>query len=133
MLDPSSTKTADDPRPGVWVGHVVLPTGDVPAANAYWTSLGMRALESGDGFAVLELRGGTHLVLVGSDAPLAAGTSCPFDLMVEDVDSTHAHYSSLGLEPSEMKRNDIHDSFTIVDPSGYVLTVNSSHVSDQPV
>ena len=128
-----SDSTAKDPRPEVWVGHVVLPTPDVMRANEYWTAVGMRAITDGDGFAVLELRGGTHLVLVGSDAPIAAGSPCPFDLMVEDIDAAHARYADLGFEPSEMKRGEIHDSFTLVDPSGYLVTVNSSHVSDLPV
>jgi len=123
----------EDERPPVWVGHVVLPTAEVERANDYWTGLGMRALEQGDGFAVLELRGGTHLVLIGSDANVAAGTPCPFDLMVEDVDAAWKRYQALGLGPSEIERDSIHDSFTLVDPSGYVVTVNSSHVSDFPV
>jgi len=123
----------DDLRPPVWVGHVVLPTSDVPKANAFWTSVGMRPIEMGDGFAVLELRGGTHLVLIGADAGVAAGTPCPFDIMVEDVEQARARLEELGLSPSEIARNEIHDSFTIVDPTGYRVTVNSSHVSDQPV
>lgn len=122
-----------DPRPPVWIGHVVLPTVDVRRANEYWVALGMRPLESGDSFAVLELRGGTHLVLVGADAGVTDGTPCPFDLMVEDVDAARARYEALGFAPSETIRGDIHDAFTMLDPSGYVVTVNSSHVSDQPV
>lgn len=122
-----------DPRPPVWVGHVILATTDVGTANEYWAQVGMRPIESGKGFAVLELRGGTHLVLVGSDAPVREGTPCPFDLMVEDVDATHTRCEALGFAPSPMIRGDIHDSFTMVDPSGYVVTVNSSHVSDRPV
>jgi catechol 2,3-dioxygenase-like lactoylglutathione lyase family enzyme len=115
------------------VGHVVLSTADVAAGNTFWTDAGMRPLASGEGFAVLELRGGTHLVLVAADAKVAAGTPCSFDLMVEDVDETHARYEGLGFGPSSIARGEIHDSFTVVDPSGYVVTVNSSHVSDQPV
>ena len=123
----------EDPRPSVWVGHVVLATTDVAKGNDYWVAVGMRPIASGDGFAVLELRGGTHLVLVASDADVSEGTPCPFDVMVEDVDAAHARYEKLGFTPSETSRGEIHDSFTIVDPSGYVVTVNSSHVSDQPV
>ena len=123
----------EDPRPPVWVGHVVLATTDVAKGNDYWVAVGMRPITSGDGFAVLELRGGTHLVLVASDADVSEGTPCPFDVMVEDVDDAHARYEKLGFVPSETSRGEIHDSFTIVDPSGYVVTVNSSHVSDQPV
>ena len=129
MADP----TTSDPRPDVWVGHVVLPTADIGRANDYWVAIGMRAIAQGEGFAILELRGGTHLVLVGSDAPVAPGTPCPFDIMVEDVDAARARYLELGFEPSEMKRDEIHDSFTLLAPSGHVVTVNSSHVSGQPI
>ena len=127
------SKNESDPRPAVWVGHVVLSTTDIAGANDYWTSIGMRPLVTGDGFAVLELRGGTHLVLTRADGDVSAGTPCPFDIMVEDVDATHATYTEMGLSPGEIQRAEIHDSFTIVDPSGYVVTINSSHVSDQPV
>ena len=127
------SKTKQDPRPPVWVGHIVLATTDVAKSNDYWVTAGMRPIENGDGFAILELRGGTHLVLVGSDAGVSKDTPCPFDIMVEDVDEAHLRYEKLGFAPSDMSRGDIHDSFTMVDPSGYVVTVNSSHVSDQPV
>ena len=128
MSDPKK-----DPRPSVWVGHVILATPDIAVANDYWVAAGMRPITSGDGFAVLELRGGTHLVLVGSDAGVSEGTPCPFDIMVENVDDARARYEKLGFAPGQMSRGDIHDSFTMVDPSGYVVTVNSSHVSDEPV
>lgn len=128
-----SNSNPSDERPSVWVGHLVLQAPAVPVARDYWVAAGMRHITSGDGFAVLELRGGTHLVLVASDQPVAAGTQAPFDLMVEDLDAMHAHYRELALEPSEIERGDIHDSFTLTDPSGYVVTVNSTHVSDLPV
>ena len=48
----------------------------------------MRAVEHSSNVAVLELRGGTDLVLVPSDE-VAAGEA-PFDLMVDDLDATHA-------------------------------------------
>jgi len=53
--------------------------------------------------------------------------------MVEDLDATHEHYTALALSPGEIERGNIHDSFTLTDPSGYVVTVNSTHVSDLPV
>jgi len=127
------SKTEREPRPLVWVGHIVLATTDIARANDYWVAAGMRPLENGDGFAILELRGGTHLVLLPSEADVSQGTPCPFDIMVEDVDEAHLRYEKLGFAPSEMSRGDIHDSFTMVDPSGYRVTVNSSHVSEQPV
>ena len=53
--------------------------------------------------------------------------------MVEDVDATHAEYSAKGLTVSEIQRGRIHDSFTFTEPGGNRITVNSTHVSDQPV
>ncbi len=130
----TSTGTeSDDPRPPVWIGHVIMAVPDVAKANEFWTAAGMRHIESGDAFAVLELRGGTHLVLLASEEPVAAGARAPFDLMVEDIDAARARYSELGLAPSELERGKIHDSFTLTDPSGTLVTVNSSHVSDRPV
>ena len=84
-----------------------------------------------DGFAVLELRGGTHLVLLPSEEP--ASGEAYFDLMVEDIDAAHAELRGKGLEPSEIQPGKIHRSFTLASPSGHMLKFNSTHVSDLPV
>jgi hypothetical protein len=93
--------------------------------------LGMRPIVQGENFAVLELRAGTHLVLERAD-PVTPGAAS-FDLMVEDLQATHRRLSELGLAPSEISEGRIHRSFTVRDPSGHVITFNSSHTSDQPV
>lgn len=120
-----------DERPSVWVGHVTLPTTDIPATRDFMLELGMRFIAGGDDFAVLELRGGTHLVLLPADEPPSGPAY--FDLMVEDLDSTHEQLHALGLAPSHIEKGRIHSSFTVTAPSGHVITFNSSHVSDQPV
>ncbi len=88
-------------------------------------------IAKGDGFAILELRAGTHLFLEALDQ-IEPGDA-PFDLMVEDLDTTHSRLVGLGLSPSAISEGKIHRSFTIQDPSGHVVKFNSSHVSDQPV
>ena len=123
--------TADDPRPGVWIGHAVLPTPDIEATEAFMVGVGMRPIERGDGFAVLELRGGTHLVLVPGEA--VDDEPADFDLMVDDLDATHAAFVEDGLAPSKIERQTIHDSFSLRAPSGHVISFNSTHVSDRPV
>lgn len=122
---------AQDGRPGVWVGHVTLSTPDLHATRDFMLQLGMRAIAQGDDFAVLELRGGTHLVLLPGEE--AASGSAYFDLMVDDLDATHAKLLSLGLAPSGIESGRIHRSFSVRAPSGHTFTVNSSHVSDRPV
>ena len=113
-------------RPSVWIGHTVLTVGDVDRSADYWQGLGMREVERNQRVAVLELRGGTHLVLVPGTP--AEDADAPFDLMVEDVDATHAAWEARGLDPSPIERGRIHAAFTLRDPDGYRVTVNSSHV-----
>ena len=121
----------NDPRPPVWVGHVTMASHRLDESWELMQKLGMRPLFHRDDVGVLELRGGTHLVLLPTDEALSG--SAPFDLMVEDLDATHKQLAEQGLSPSEIERGNIHDSFTIRDPSGLDVTFNSTHVSDQPV
>ena len=120
-----------DPRPPVWVGHISLTTDCLDDSHAFMIKLGMRPVASGEDFAVLELRGGTHLVLLRGEE--VAPGDAPFDLMVEDLDATHRLLSDLDLSPSEIAEGKIHRSFSVRDPSGHLIKFNSSHVSDQPV
>ena len=122
-----------DERPAVWVGHVALGVGDLARSREFWEALGMRLVEAHERVAVLELRGGTHLVLVPAREPAQPGARAPFDLMVDDLDAMHARYAELGLHPSAIRDGGIHRAFDLVDPSGYLVTVNSSHVAGRPV
>jgi hypothetical protein len=126
------TKTIDQ-RPPVAVGHVRLPVGDVAAAARWLETAGLRPIVQMDELAVLELRGGTHVVVRKTEPPPASGTAAPFDLMVDDVDATHRDYAAKGLSPTPISRGRIHDSFQVAGPSGWLFTINSSHTSDKPV
>jgi catechol 2,3-dioxygenase-like lactoylglutathione lyase family enzyme len=122
---------APDQRPPVWVGHITLTTNEIPNTYDFLVRLGMRPIEQGEAFAVLELRGGTHLVLIRADdaTPGQAG----FDLMVEDIEATHQQLRTAGFETSAIATGKIHHSFTVTSPAGHTIQFNSSHVSDQPV
>ena len=124
---------AKDERPPVAVGHVSLNVTDLARATTYFKAVGMRSVHEGDPITVLELRGGTHLILRAGAEPVANGAKAPFDLMVDDIDRTRDAYAAKGLAPSETKRGTIHDWFTITDPDGYEFTVTSSHASGLPV
>lgn len=115
-----------DPRPPVWVGHVRAPAPDVPAAIRFWRTVGMRVISEQPDFAVLELRGGTHVVVM----PETAGqlSDVPFDVMVDDVEATWQRFRGAGLEPSPITSGTVHSSFNVTDPAGRRVTVNSSHV-----
>ena len=116
--------TTSDERPATWVGHIVVNATDISESADFYVAFGMREIVRNEQVCVLELRGGTHLVVVRGEP----AESASFDLMVEDVDAVHAELSGRGLAPADIERGNIHDSFTLLDPAGTRLTVNSSHV-----
>ncbi len=122
------TKNDSDPRPAVWVGHTVMGVPDVAKTVEFMIRLGTRLVEQGPGIGILELRGGTHLLLMRSEDPVPSDATAPFDLMVEDVDAAHAEYKAAGLAPSAIEAGPHHRAFTVTAPSGHRVTINSSHV-----
>ena len=118
-------------RPPVWVGHIRLETNRFEASTAFMQQIGMRLLEAFESIAIFELRGGTHLVLQEKESMTPSASY--FDLMVDDIEQTHAEFVAKGLKPSEMESGTIHQSFYIEDPAGNTIKFNSTHVSDQPV
>src|SRR5271156_911297 len=81
-----------DQRPPVAVGHVRLNVTDVGAAARWLETVGLRPIVTMNELAVLELRGGTHVVVRQAEGPPAPGTGAPFDLMVDAIDATHRDY-----------------------------------------
>ena len=119
----------DASRPVFAIGHISMPVEDVHAAYGFFVRHGMRAILERDDFGILELRGGTHLILTRSDEAIAEGQRAPFDLMVDDVDAVHAAFVADDVEATEIERGKIHDSFQVNGPSGYVIPINSSHAA----
>ena len=124
---------AVDQRPPVAIGHVHLHVTDVGVASHWLATLGLRPIVSSGDLAVLELRGGTHLVVIQAAQPPEPRTGAPFDLMFDDVDATHRVFEERGLCPSSIQRGRAHDSFEIIGPDGWVFTVISSHATGQPI
>ncbi|MGQ0663582.1 MAG: VOC family protein [Pseudomonadota bacterium] len=122
-----------DERPALAVGHVMLKVNDIAPAAEFFEALGLRPIFRSRAFAVLELRGGTHLVLTRAKKPVALGRPAPFDLMVDDVDAARRAYQAKGFKTSRISRGRIHDSFMVRSPDGYEVEINSSHASGQPV
>ena len=114
--------TDDDKRPRFGIGHMAFPATDVAELVDFYTSIGMRLVVNMGRAAILELRGGTHLILQqGSDAD---GT---LDLIVDDIDETWSVLDAAGAKPSSIKRGNPHDRFVATDPQGNTLVVNSNH------
>ena len=127
------SNAVDDGRPGVAVGHVGLKVASVEESKTFFVRHGMREIVAKENFAVLELRGGTHLVLSTREADQAPVEKCDFDLMVDDIDAAYKRFLDDGRELSEISRGRIHDSFTVSGPDGMEIDVNSSHAGDRVV
>ncbi len=120
-------------RPPVAIGHVSLRVTDIPQATQYFVTLGLRLIHQTQTLAVLELRGGTHLVLRPTTEPIPPGAKAPFDLMVDDIVKARQECGAVGMNPAELETGMVHRWFTLVGPDGYELTVTSSHTSGRVV
>ena len=121
-----------DLRPPVWVGHVVLETDRLEETEQFMRKIGMRSIVQRPEVAVLELRGGTHLVLIAR--PEVVAGAAPFDLMVEDLRATHEYFVALGLAPTPIETaSPEHERFLVREPAGHIIVFFSNHVSGQPV
>lgn len=121
-----------DPRPPLWVGHVVLETDRLEESEQFMRQIGARPIVKRSDFAVLELRGGTHVVLLAR--PQIVAGEAPFDLMVENLQTTHQHFLESGLAPTPIERiSPEHERFQVREPAGHVINFFSNHVSGQPV
>lgn len=123
----------DDNKPLVGVAHVVLLTDRMAESVHFMRALGMRLLFDGPEISVLEMRGGTHLLLMHSDKVVAG--EAPFDLMVDDLHDSHRRLSALGLAPSPIEARPAiaHELFTLREPAGRLITIFSSHTSGKPI
>ena len=72
------------------------------------------------------MRGGTHVVVRPGAAP---GGTAPFDLMVDDLDTTHRNYAQKGLSPLPIRERQAqydHDLFELSAPDGWAFTVDET-------
>lgn len=123
----------DKTAPPVALGHVRMDVNDVGAAARWFADMGPGSVATYETLAVLELGGGTHLVLRGTDARIPPGTVAPIDLMVDDLDASHAGCDRRGLAPGEITEGSVHRSFHARGPDGYSVKITSSHTGGRAV
>jgi catechol 2,3-dioxygenase-like lactoylglutathione lyase family enzyme len=116
---------SDEPRIGV--GHFSIRTSDVARSAEFYVSLGMTVFhEPTKGMAILELRGGTHMLIFRARTkPRPA--KLPFDLAVDDIDVLRRDLEARGFQPGPVIRDEYHRSFTCEDPDGHRITFSSDH------
>jgi catechol 2,3-dioxygenase-like lactoylglutathione lyase family enzyme len=121
--------------PPIAIGHVTLRVSDVGLAADFYRALGLRPILKQEELAILELRGGTHLILFRARGKPKAGPVRVFDFMVEDIEAAHAAMRRAGVKGTAIDEDHIagHLWFEIIDPDGHALRVFSSHTEGRPV
>ena len=118
---------ANDERPAFAIGHVRLPVEDVGAAHDFFVRHGLRGILNKPKLAIVELRGGTHLILSPAEQPIKDGAQAPFDLIVDDLDRAWQRFTDAGVHATAIERGEVHDLFHVSGPSGYWIRISSSH------
>lgn len=121
--------TSNKGKPSVSIGHVTMRTRCMSDSIRFMQAIGMQVVFEGSQVSILELRGGTHLLLLPSDEPAEAAAS--FDLMVDDLQAMHRKLSGLGyvLTPIVPRPEVGHETFEVTEPTGTRIVCYSSHAT----
>lgn len=115
---------SEDPRPRFSICHVQLTAADPVVLGEFYASIGMRMVATMANMSILELRGGTHLVIFRGEPGVTR-----LDLMVDDLDDIHALLAEMEANPEAIVLGSPHDTFRVNDPEGNALLIESSHVT----
>ena len=137
-------KTVVDPE--LAVAHLVFKVADLKSSCQFYSNLGLPPYATDEKVAIIELRGGTHLLLLSVDEPAGEDIaesltgqfhkrfSEQFDLMIEGkgLDELKKYRSELisrGIAAGEIPDETFfgHYLFCIKDPDGNGITIYTSH------
>ncbi|WP_258525067.1 VOC family protein [Enterobacter sp. 148H3] len=149
---PMKGKKMNELLPSAALAHFVMKVNDVDASYAFYQGLGLRALDKFPGMAIIELRGGTHLLLTEKDVPETQSLHISRvgqrpDFAAEKIDLMIAGHSRSELETyrtgliakgysaQEIAQETLfgHHYFSLQDPDGNGISFYTSHCSQQPV
>ena len=123
-------------------GHIFVRVKDLQKSAKFYERAGLPAFMRSDSIAIIELRGGTHIILSESDeamAPSRCGqmgqsTGERFDLMIEgnkreDLELYRIRLVGQNIEVSEINDEPYHGHyfFSIKDPDDNVIHIYTSH------
>lgn len=113
-------------KPGVWIGHVFMESLKINETLDFLKLIGVRVVGIFGEMAVLELRGGTHIVLKSVKESIT--TEVSFDLMVDDLEAQRQELIEHNYQPSEIQKGRVHNAFEVTEPGGNKIRFNNSHV-----
>jgi catechol 2,3-dioxygenase-like lactoylglutathione lyase family enzyme len=139
--------------PELAVGHLILHCKDIKESYVFYAGLGMRALGLYEETGILELRGGTHLLLCSQSradlhklpesrvgqlsSQVKRNERLDFILSSkkpEDLARFRNELLFAKVDADEIQQDEFgHHFFSIRDPDGYCVTLYTSHVGALPV
>ena len=142
----------EDSLPVAALAHFVMKVRNIEATYRFYSGLGLRALDTFPGLAIVELRGGTHLLIFQKDDDQASALhdglvgqrpefgSEKLDLMIAghtkaQLELYRAGLIDKGYSPSAIADGVLygHHHFSMQDPDGNGVTFYTSHCGDKPV
>jgi catechol-2,3-dioxygenase len=130
------------------VAHLVFKVADLKSSCQFYSKLGLPPFATDEKVAIIELRGGTHLLLLSVNEPAGEDIaesvtgqfhkrfSEQFDLMIEGkgLDELKKYRSELisrGIAAGEIPDESFfgHYLFCIKDPDGNGITIYTSHAT----
>jgi catechol 2,3-dioxygenase-like lactoylglutathione lyase family enzyme len=146
------SQSMDNTLPAAAFGHFIMRVGDVSISYKFYSDMGLRPCGVFPDLAIIELRGGSHILLFGKNGELpfpvtpsnlgqrSAIVSERLDLMIDgkaksDLEAYRATLAKNGFSVDEIAQDRLfgHHYFQLVDPDGNGITVYTSHVGDLPV
>jgi catechol 2,3-dioxygenase-like lactoylglutathione lyase family enzyme len=141
-----------DSLPAAALGHFVMKVANLGASYQFYADLGLRQIGIFPDVAIIELRGGTHILLIPESeeapftlAPSRVGQRGAFfsehiDLMINgktkgELEAFRATLLKKGIAAGEIAPKIFfgHHYFQLTDPDGHGITAYTSHVGELPV
>ena len=135
--------------PAVAFGHFVMEVNDIGISYQFYTKLGLRPFGIFPDLAIIELKGGTHILLFSKHDELpfslsyshlgqrAAFFNERLDLMIDgrsrsDLERYRTALIEKGLAVDAIAQDKFfgHAYFQLVDPDGNGITVYTSHTEE---
>ena len=138
--------------PAASFGHFVMKVNDIGASYRFYTDMGLRPFGIYPDLAIIELRGGSHILLFSKNGELpfsltssqlgqrGAFFSERLDLMIDgksksELEVYRTTLMEKGLSVDGIAQDQLfgHYYFQLVDPDGNGITVYTSHVGELSV
>ena len=121
-------------EPQIGIGHVALAVNDVAASAHFYAELGLKPCFENEGMAILELRGGTHLLLFSRETDPAIPAVERVDLMIAErsragLEAYRESIVARGLAAGPIPDEEFygHHMLRLRDPDGNEVVVATSH------